>query len=516
MAPTDGKSGGRQSLWVVYERSATLQSENGNEVLRLTQLELPGGGGNRATAATVPTSRDPEPREPREPAAARTVPAGGGGRASGSLLWSNVSEAGLGNCFGTVSQPLPGGEDVLLVTTDGANASLSRLSPATGELVWSKSIQGRDDDPPSSRFALSPLGGGGGGGSAENVIVWGASPSSCSAGFSSCVDIQALDPDGGKLLWEKDGVPVGNLPVFSVAAGVILVGGERAYAPNTANDAGGAQAIALSVASGALLFNVTVEQSTRSADWFVGATALVAGPSGAAELALVATVSGDNHAPAALFAVNVADGTPKWKATNVTAHYLYPTADVLVVTVDTRSIFGYNSQISMVRGYSLATGAELWQRTMKDRNADNNGAALRQACEVDCTLPCALVAAGGFGAIDAATGHTMYNLSGVPTHLAMANGIAYSIKGPTGAGRAKHGGRGFSSTPNGPGELVATACGGGADPGAPAQVLWSAPLPAGDDGGSVSAAAVHLELHRSLIGSAAAAACRRPGKRRWS
>ena len=57
------------------------------------------------------------------------------------------------------------------------------------------------------------------------------------------------------------------------------------------------------------------------------------------------------------------------------------------------------------------------------------------------------------------TGSTVHNLTGVPHHLALADGIAYSVKQGDDRDAA---------------ELLASACGGGE-----ADVLWSAPLPAG-------------------------------------
>ena len=154
----------------------------------------------------------------------------------------------------------------------------------------------------------------------------------CSIGFANCADVEVFDLALGKQLWKKISVPVGSLPVWSVLGGVVLAGGGVGE---------GAQALALFVVSGEVLFNVTVAKDVHpqkccsggsaclgltqkacnkhgcfwgsgdcdSVDLYIGATALVAGPSGAIELALVATVSGSDAVPAAVFAINVADGT---------------------------------------------------------------------------------------------------------------------------------------------------------------------------------------------------------------
>ena len=162
---------------------------------------------------------------------------------------------------------------------------------------------------------------------------------------------------------------------------------------------------------------------------------------------------------------------------------------------------GYDSHISMVRGYDVKTGSQLWQRTVKETNSE--GQILQKACEVDCTLPCDLVAAGIFGAINTTTGSTAYNLSDVPRHLAMADGVAYSVQQATGTGRAPAGGRSYSSAVNGPGDLVATACGGGVYPGAPADVLWSADLPVGDGGSAPWERAIVVALSQDADAAAA-------------
>ena len=60
---------------------------------------------------------------------------------SGSLLWANVSEAGLGASFAS-AVALPAHVDVLLLSaSSGATGgALQRLHPPTGKLLWSTSL----------------------------------------------------------------------------------------------------------------------------------------------------------------------------------------------------------------------------------------------------------------------------------------------------------------------------------------------------------------------------------------
>ena len=125
----------------------------------------------------------------------------------------------------------------------------------------------------------------------------------------------------------------------------------------------------------------------------------------AGELALIATgASQANSAPGFVSALRLADGGTSWIAQNVTAAKLYAAQGVLVAAVDTRPFFGDDSTLAMRRGYSLADGKLLWQRTAKDDEPPDDapaaGVSLGRACDADCSLPCELVAAGPtFGAI---------------------------------------------------------------------------------------------------------------------
>lgn len=233
-----------------------------------------------------------------------------------------------------------------------------RLDPATGEYTWSvplpKHLYQPDYD---SGFAVGNPGGGSLSGGAQNAIVWSKVPPAEGVfGTPTVVAVDAFEASSGKALWTKDYVLVGDLPQFSVAGGVILAGGQAEESVH---------AVALSVDDGHVLFNMTVgPKNSRSGDWFAGAVALVAGESGAAELALVAIESGNDDVPAPLVAIAM-DGTPRWSAANASAKYLLASGGVAVVSVDARAVFGSESKIVAVRGYSLASGDLLWQRTAK-------------------------------------------------------------------------------------------------------------------------------------------------------
>ena len=120
----------------------------------------------------------------------------------------------------------------------------------------------------------------------------------------------------------------------------------------------------------------------------------------------------------------------------------------------------------------------LWQRTTKSTEV-GAGFPLQRACDVDCTVPCSLVAAGIFGAIDVATGATVFNVSAAAgSRIGMVDGIAYSVTySVTGPGQSS-------------GILVASPCAADGNAGGnverdatvAASPLWSAPLPAGPGG----------------------------------
>jgi hypothetical protein len=131
----------------------------------------------------------------------------------------------------------------------------------------------------------------------------------------------------------------------------------------------------------------------------------VDGSSQATTLALLATVDGDDSAPGSICALNTSDGTTLWKADNITATRTHAVGDVVVVAADTRPIYGQDTKISLLRGFSLSNGSLLWQRSSRKHGGDGIlGVDLARACDMDCTLPCDLVAAGPFGAISPSSG----------------------------------------------------------------------------------------------------------------
>ena len=119
----------------------------------------------------------------------------------------------------------------------------------------------------------------------------------------------------------------------------------------------------------------------------------------------------------------------------------------------------------------------------RQRTADHGiGFRIGRACDIDCSLPCNLVAAGPFGAIDPKTGQAMYNVTTAPLPqseldtLATALGVAYYVNQPI----AIASGHDDTTTRNNGGTLVAVAC---SSVDSKLDVLWSAPLPASNDGG---------------------------------
>ena len=436
---------------------------------------------------------------------------------SGTLLWSNVSEAGMGLGFGS-ALALPGGDVLLPVPSDckpssgrpdaACGARLGRLHPPTGELAWSVAQ-------PDGEWSLALAGGE----SAPIVVAW-------TSGYSSSTAVRALDTASGKLLWEHDHLSCSDMPVFAVSGSAFLGAGTD---DNALSSERGVRAIALSLADGSVLLNETVAKDTTTSsgcniygdkqtcrshgcawggipgltecqriDWYADSVAL-ANESSAGELALIGTEDGDDAAEGLIVALSLADGSTRWTTRNVTATKLHVVQDVVVATVDTRPLYGQDTKLAMLRGFSLADGQLLWQRTTK-RGGDLGpigGVALGRACDIDCSLPCELIAAGAFGAIDSKTGRTVYNLTKKSPPLAIAQGVAYYVHQPQAIGRTSAAGRGAAATRNGPGTLVAAACGGDTK----TDVLWSALLPVGDDGGSapfkkviVSAAAPSDEL----------------------
>ena len=437
---------------------------------------------------------------------------------SGTLLWSNVSEAGMGQDFSS-ALPLPGG-DVLLAVPQCAAArtcgmQLGRLRPSTGALVWSVS-------PPTDGGPWSLVLGGA---ASAPIAILSRGLSFSSSGSPA---VRAYETDSGQLMWKQDHLPFNEPPApLAVSRTTLLVTG----ALSVRGVELGVRAIALSLTDGSVLLNRSVAQdnttfsicsgySEKTAcqshgcawnlylgqcdriDWFALSATLVSddlaapaaeavssgsgsGSSSGSDFALIgiddAEVSG---AAGMIVAMGFTDHRPRWTARNVSAARLYVAEDVsvLIAAVDTRPFFGRESTVLMLRGFALADGRLRWQRTAAAAPTHGHagdpgpalGVPLARACDVDCSLPCrpGLVAAGAFGAIDAQTGRTVYasNTTGKVPPYAVANGIAYYIRQPQ-IGRVAETGR------SGQGTLMAMTCSSGI-------VLWSALLPLGANGGA--------------------------------
>lgn len=421
---------------------------------------------------------------------------------SGTLLWSNVSEMGAGQEFDS-ARTLPGGDVLLLVPSCAAatlcGVQLGRLRPSTGALVWST-------PQPGGRWSLAL----GGVASAPVAVIW--------ADRADSTAVRAYDASTGELLWNQD-VLLSESPIpIAVSRTALLAAG----AVSNRGTELGVRAVALSLTDGSVLLNESVVKDNTTfracnsydekaacqshgcgwslrlnqcdrVDYFARSVAVVkngtavAGGGEVEEIALVGTEDGNFDAAGMIVAVGLADGSTRWTARNVTAATLHLAheIDVLVTAVDTRPYLGQHSELTMLRGFSLVDGQLLWQRTtnLGGDSDPADGVALGRACESNCSLPCDsnLVAAGTFGIIDAKSGQTVYNLTSQPAPRAVANGVGYHLQQTLAVGRTHAAGRGVTtgSTRNGPATLIATECGGDQR-----NVLWSARLPTGDDGGS--------------------------------
>ena len=362
---------------------------------------------------------------------------------SGSLLWANVSEAGLGASFAS-AVALPTHADVLLL---GSGATVQRLHPPTGKLLWSTplsqlglpSVRGAQ----AATLAVGPTLELGRPSSKPIALVWSSNTDSTAAA--------AVDVESGQPLWSAPLLlPFDELGKFSFEGGVFLGFGQVG---SVAASRAQATAVALTRFGHQTMFNVTVASMNANCsdaqsegkckaqqgcswddnsggrprcvavgDWYASVASLqnyTTASGGQQQLALLGTVSGDDSASGSLYALNPEDGSVLWTAPNITATHLHVSGDVLVVSADSRPWGegrGGEGLFCLIRGYAMSSGDLLWQRTVHDgTNGDGSrGVELGRACEADCTLPCQLVVAGVFGAVDPQTGLTEYNLSATP------------------------------------------------------------------------------------------------------
>lgn len=357
------------------------------------------------------------------------------GPPSGSLLWSNVSEGGPGLQFASSAAPLGAAGDVLLIGTSASGApAINRLHAATGEIVWSLALKGTGLDSVTlgADISLSVL--------ADDdpvLVAWASVGGSTSFGGSTTVI--GVDVETGSLGWTFH-LPFDEMGKFSFSGGIFLGFGSPAGNFPAMKEGLRATAYTIEHDSATLLLNVSGIGSSASgqrcsshqsrssclaqdgcgwdslgggcgaADWYPGMASLVQsspvdGSSQATTLALLATVDGDDSAPGSIYALNTSDGTTLWKADNITATRTHAVGDVVVVAADTRPIYGQDTKISLLRGFSLSNGSLLWQRSSRKHGGDGIlGVDLARACDMDCTLPCDLVAAGPFGAISPSSG----------------------------------------------------------------------------------------------------------------
>jgi hypothetical protein len=359
-------------------------------------------------------------------------PLGAAAPPAGALLWSNVSEGGLGERFATAVPLAPavslappiaaastGGDsqDVLLVGPGGQ--AIQRLHPASGALAWSLPLSQAGLPGTVSSLCVTTAYTGGAAEAAPSpplLVVWGSDTESTS--------VVVVDVVTGKLLW-KFGLPFDEMSRCSCAAGVFLGLGRAYYntrgqasPPGPYNTGTSRQvqvmAYAINVAEAPrLLLNTSIggppgahcsgcrsrgsclaragcswddimQSCSAGGDWYAGTASLVTNPADGTQVALVGTVDGSDSAVGSLWALSTADGSRIFAAHNITATQLRTVADVVVVSADTRPLYGQETKLLMLRGYSLTNGSMLWQRSVDGRAEDGiRGVELSRACDHD-------------------------------------------------------------------------------------------------------------------------------------
>jgi hypothetical protein len=248
---------------------------------------------------------------------------------SGSLLWANVSEAGLGASFAS-AVALPAGADVLLLGGGGSGTgALQRLHPPTGKLLWSTplpqlglpSIRGA-----SATVAVGPTLELGRPSSKPIALVWVPLPGQNGLDKDSTA-AAAVDVESGQPLWSAPLLmPFDELGEFSFQRGVFLGFGKvGSFGPGSR-----AQAIAVAVTrfGHQTMFNVTVasmnancsgsqsegkckaqqgcswdDPNCYAGDWYASVASLqnyTTASGGQRQVALLGTVSGDDSASGSL------------------------------------------------------------------------------------------------------------------------------------------------------------------------------------------------------------------------
>jgi outer membrane protein assembly factor BamB len=378
---------------------------------------------------------------------------------SGSLLWADVSEAGLGANFPS-AVPLAGSADVLVLR----NMSLLRLQASSGKPTWShplKKLLHGSNEPKNPAVVVGTLHNGD---ETPVALVWASWFDESKSALCQGYYVAAVDVESGKAIWSAPLRIPYEQAHFSFSGGVFLGFGKRT------GKSALAMAVSLTGSTYQFLFNFTAEEGPDGAS-----VASLHNMKNQQQVALLGTYGPSGHEKlGTLYALNAENGAVLWTAPNITVTQANITDGVAVVSVISDSWNPNDQLICEVRGYALKDGAMLWERTSPNPTryaADCPRLGFGRACDADCTLPCDLVAAGFFGALDPQTGRTVYNLTTAAGQMALKDGVAYTI------------GKDVDGLGNGTGVLRAQAC-AASHPGGTPEVLWSAPLPAGDSGGS--------------------------------
>eukprot|EP01052_Picozoa_sp_SAG31_P051516 SAG31_NODE_12265_length_954_cov_1.010526_1_plen_294_part_01 len=273
-----------------------------------------------------------------------TAAASGAEPPSGSLLWSNVSEAGLGLMFASSAVPLGASGDVLLVGPSASGAAaINRLQAATGEILWSLPLKGAGLSSAASLSVGAPFGDPKG---PPVLVAW--------ASGSESTTVIGVDVKTGDQRWNFS-LPFDEMGRYTFTDGVFMGFGNPI--PMTRHDV---VLTAYSIGSGkteddgaTLLLNVSVGISAdscgshqirpsclahvgcgwdslggecRAATWYSGVGSLI--PVDETLVALVGTVDGDDSAAGSLYALNTSDGATLWTADNITATRTHVVRDV--------------------------------------------------------------------------------------------------------------------------------------------------------------------------------------------
>ena len=396
---------------------------------------------------------------------------------SGSVVWSNSS---IGTFFET-AQRLPNGDVIVVVpgwsasgSEGNGNWNLTCFSRVTGEATWTTVMPFSWDDvehSPGITIAVAQTS------SLPNQRTMFEPPRSpvalivYKAGFDR-QQMLAVNTITGEIVMHHKAVPLNASLAYSNDAGFVLASGPQFY--NDHYQTGHMQVAVTTIPSGHVLANFTLfpftpdakcetlhqqgaclaqsgcvwlpvgqYESCLSVEWDVGAIAVVPPhyskqnpASGAKLVGLVGTRAWPNVPPftgieGTLFAIEENIGQThnqiRWRVDNVTASDMFVLSGIVIVQLSTR--------VHTLRGYSLADGELLWQRSKPLAKAlQSNPLQPRSlgpwACEVVCGQPCSLLATtnNSFGVIDPRTGETVAPMPASAKGVyATAGGIEYTV-----------------------------------------------------------------------------------------